>query len=112
MSNNNNSKSSFLIGLACGLGAGIIAGVLAAPKSGRELRHDIQVGSAEWAASLTERINELKDKAADKFSDIRDFADEKFRKSALNIQNRAADLGKQLDELTSKTKKEKQVQAV
>ncbi len=113
MSNNNsNGMVKFVIGLVSGLAAGFAAGVLLAPKSGRELRHDIQVGSAEWLAGLRERINELKEVATDKIGDIRNFTDQRFKETAMNIQNKAADLGRQLEELSTKSKKEKQAETV
>ncbi len=112
MSNNNNGFFKFLTGLIFGLGAGFAAGILLAPKSGREFRRDIQLGSAEWFAGLRERINEMRDVATDKLGDIRNFTDEKFKNTAINIQNRAADLGKQLEELTNKSKKEKLAETV
>ncbi len=112
MSNKNNGFFKFLVGLVFGLGAGFAAGILLAPKSGREFRRDIQQGSSEWIDGLRERINELRDAASDKLGDIRHFTDEKFKNTAINIQNRAADLGKKLEELTVKSKKEKLAETV
>jgi len=97
-------SSGFLSGLVFGLLGGFIAGVLSADKPGRELRRDIEINSAEWAHGLRERIEELKEQAADKISDFKGFADEKFKKSAMTIQDKVADLGKQLEELTTQQK--------
>jgi len=112
MSNKNNGLFKFVAGLMLGLGAGFTAGILLAPKSGRELRREIQLGSSEWFAGLRERIDELRDVASDKLSDIRHFADDKFKDTAVSIQNRAADLGKQLEELSNRNKKEKLAETV
>lgn len=112
MDNKNNGYFKFFAGLAFGLGAGLAAGMLLAPKSGRELRREIELGSSEWFTGLRDRINDLKDVASDKISDLRHFTDERFKNTAINIQNKAADLGKQLEELTHKSKKEQLAETV
>lgn len=94
--------SGVIAGLLLGLVGGFIAGILMADKPGAELRRDIEMNSAEWAHNLKDKIEDLKEQAADKLSDFRGFTDEKFRASAQNIQTKVAELGKQLEELTVK----------
>ncbi len=58
--------------LLIGLGAGALAGLLLAPKSGRQLRRDLQRGYedakdslGEWADEAKERVREVGDKVRD-----------------------------------------------
>lgn len=90
----------FISGLFLGLLGGFAAGVLLADKPGRELRRDIELNSEEMMHNLKDRFADLKDEASIKFKDFSNFTDEKFKRSALNIQDKVAELGKQLDDLT------------
>ncbi len=107
MNKNKKGLAKFLTGLAYGLGAGVVAGILLAPKSGHETRRDIQASSSECLNSLKERVSAIQEVAAEKLRDVRAKADAQFRNSAKGIQERAAALGQQLDELTAKNKKDK-----
>lgn len=103
MENKDRSGSSilsFAVGVATGLIGGLVTGFMLANKPGSELRKDIQYGSSEFLRNLRERINDITGKAATKLEEIRDYTDEKFRASAMNIQEQVAVLGRQLDELT------------
>ncbi len=92
----------FFIGLVLGLIGGAVAAAMFATKPGSELRRDIENGSEELVHNLKERLEDVKEKANEHFKDFKGFTDDRFRTSALNIQDKVTDLGKQLDELTKK----------
>lgn len=92
--------SKFVSGLFFGLIGGTALGMLYATKPGKDLRKDIEINSEEAMISLKERLEELKEKANDQLKDFKGFTDDKFRASAMNIQDKVQDLGKQLEELT------------
>ncbi len=96
----NNILGSFVAGAVAGVLGGLAAGFMLANKPGRELRKDIQYSSSEFMRNLRDRVGEITSRAASKLEELRDFTDEKFRASAINIQEQVAVLGRQLDELT------------
>lgn len=93
----------FFSGLLMGGLGGFLAGIMLAQKSGREFRRDIAGNSEEVLAVLKEKFEGLKDKASDQIKDFRGFSDEAFKQSAINIQDKVLELGKQLDQLAEDT---------
>jgi len=63
--NDDNNKSSFLIGFLAGSVIGAIVALLYAPKPGKELRADIKNKAGELADSAEEYISAAKNKAVD-----------------------------------------------
>ena len=101
MNNQESGFFKFMSGLLLGILGGFVAGVLTADRPGRELRKEIGINSSDMLEKLRERIDEIKDQASDKLGDFRHFADENLRTSAMDIQDKVADLGRQLDALTA-----------
>ncbi len=100
--NKDDSLFKFLAGLVIGAGVGFLVGILTADKPGRELRRDISNNTVDFVGGLKERIETIKDQAAEAIRDFKGFADDKLKTSAKNIQDQVTSLGRQLDELTKK----------
>jgi gas vesicle protein len=69
--------------LLIGLGAGALAGLLLAPKTGKQMRHDLQRGFddakdtlGDWADSAKEHVREAGDRVRDVASRGVDLADD------------------------------------
>lgn len=69
--------------LLIGLGAGALAGLLLAPKTGKQLRRDLQRGYedakdtlGDWADEAKDRVREASDRVRDVASRGADLADE------------------------------------
>jgi gas vesicle protein len=69
--------------LLIGLGAGALAGLLLAPKTGKQLRRDLQRGYEDakdsfddWADEAKDRVREVGDRVRDVASKGADFADD------------------------------------
>jgi gas vesicle protein len=69
--------------LLIGLGAGALAGLLLAPKTGKQLRRDLQRGYEDakdsfddWADEAKDRVREVGDRMRDVASKGADFADD------------------------------------
>lgn len=60
--------------LLIGLGAGALAGLLLAPKTGKQLRKDLQRGYEDAKDSFEDWADEAKDRARDVSDRIRDVA--------------------------------------
>lgn len=60
--------------LLIGLGAGALVGLLMAPKTGKQLRRDLQRGYEDARESLGEWAEEAKDRARDVSDRVRDVA--------------------------------------
>jgi gas vesicle protein len=70
MENSNNSRiKGFLVGLAAGSAVGSIIALLYAPKSGRELRHDINVKKDQVLHDAGEKLTVAKQKAYGLYED-------------------------------------------
>jgi gas vesicle protein len=89
MTNKNSSGSGFFSGLLLGFLAGAVAGVLLTDRPGRQLRHDIKSGSSEFLRDLKTKLDEIKEQV-----------NEKFKASAMNIQEQVESLNKQLKEIS------------
>ncbi len=100
--NKDDGLFKFLAGLVIGAGTGFLVGILTADKPGRELRREITANSADFIGTLREKIEHVKDQAADAIKDFKGFADDKLKASAKNIQEQVSSLGRQLDEITNK----------
>lgn len=95
--NNNNSAANFLVGVIVGSVVGAATALLLAPKSGRELRSDInqQVGtlkekSGEWKDTVVEKSSEISAVAKEKSEQIRQVAAEKaeiVKEKATQLRN-------------------------
>ena len=92
----------FVTGLLLGAAAGAAAGALLTDKPGSELRKDIRANSTEILETLKEKFAALKEKADEKMQELKDFTDENFKISAINIQDQINAIAKQLEELSSK----------
>lgn len=97
---NRDDSGLFFSGLVFGALGGFIAGVLMAEKPGRELRKDLELNSSEFVYNIKDKLQDIKEEASVKMKDFAGFTDEKFKRSAMNIQEKVAELGKQLEELT------------
>jgi gas vesicle protein len=69
--------------LLIGLGAGALAGLLLAPKTGKQMRRDLQRGYEDakegfndWADEATDRVREVSDRVRDVASRGADLAEE------------------------------------
>lgn len=102
MENREDGVVKFIAGLAIGALAGMTTGLMMADRPGRELRKDLEINSSELMSNLKDRLEDIKEEANVKIKDFKGFADEKLRASAINIQEQAASLGTQLEELTKK----------
>ncbi|MDD9899074.1 MAG: YtxH domain-containing protein [Candidatus Melainabacteria bacterium] len=98
----NDEFGKFFFGLLFGLAAGFVAGILSADRPGREVRRDIEVNSSDFFETLRDRVEDIRDQAADTIRDFKGFTDDKLRASAESIQTQVESLGEQLDELTRK----------
>lgn len=90
-SSDRNTVGTAITFLLIGLGAGALLGLLLAPKSGKQLRHDLQRGLedakdtlGDWADEAKERVREAGERVRDVASrgvdmaeDLRDAAREK-----------------------------------
>lgn len=65
MADNDNNKSSFLIGFLAGSVVGAVIALLYAPKPGKELRADIKTKTGEFVDNADEYISAAKHKAVD-----------------------------------------------
>jgi len=72
--------------LLIGLGAGALAGLLLAPKTGKQMRRDLQRGYEDAKESLGDWADEAKDRVRDVSDRVRDVA------------SRGADLAEELRE--------------
>jgi len=90
----------FMTGLCLGLIGGVAAGVILSSKEGKELRKDLELNSEELLHNLKDKLEMLKEKASVGLKDFRGFSDDKFKDSAINLQDKIQDLGRQLEELT------------
>lgn len=96
-----NSKD-FLIGTLIGSIVGASVALLFAPKSGRELREDINKG----ASQVMDRASELKDTAQEKGADWKDIAYEKgseLTKKATELSKTVAQKTKDLKDTVQET---------
>lgn len=93
----------FLSGLFIGWLAGYVLGKLTADRPGKEVYKDLELNSTEFVHNLRDRLDDIKGQASDRFRDLKSFTDEGFKTSAQNIQDKVIELGKQLDELTSRS---------
>ncbi|HSW77649.1 MAG TPA: YtxH domain-containing protein [Candidatus Chromulinivoraceae bacterium] len=71
------TKGKFALGAIIGAAAGIVAGLLTAPKSGKETRADIK-----------DKATELKESAARKSAEAKDYSDE----MVTDLKEKAGDL--------------------
>jgi gas vesicle protein len=103
MDNRSNDEfGKFFFGLLFGLAAGFVAGILSADRPGREVRRDIEINSSDFFETVREKIDDIRDQAADTIRDFKGFTDEKLKASAESIQTQVESLGHQLEELTKK----------
>ena len=82
-SSENSNVGTAITFLLIGLGAGALAGLLLAPKSGKQLRRDLQRGYddakdtiGDWADEAKERVREAGDRVRDVASRGADLADD------------------------------------
>ena len=90
----------FMTGLCFGLIGGVAAGILLSSKEGKELRKDIELNSEELILTLKDKLDTLKERAKIHLGDFKEFSDDKFKASAISLQDKVNDLGQQLEELT------------
>lgn len=82
----NNGKSTVVVASIVGALAGAATALLLAPKSGNELREDLNKGvsqmkdkAIDWKDQASEKTGELKEKAREKTADWKDEASEKAK---------------------------------
>lgn len=103
MSNSkNDSCGNLLLGVVFGLACGYVAGILTAKKPGRELRKELGIYSSDIAHRVTDRFDNFKVIVKEKMAELKNFSDEKLKKTAKNIEELVESLDKQLDELSKK----------
>lgn len=110
---NINSKD-FIIGTLIGGIVGVSAALLFTPKSGKELRGDINVGASQikdrandWKDVAYEKGSTLKDKAYEKGSEVKDMATDSASQLTKNVSQKTQDLTKSVqNKLQDKRSKE------
>jgi len=116
MGNNNNDQinsKDFLIGSLIGGIIGATAALFLAPKSGRELRQDLNQGASEvkdraseWSSIAQEKGVELKNKAYEKGSELKDKAmsstSDLTKKVSESTQNLTSQVQEKLDKGSKK----------
>ena len=74
-SSENSNVGTAITFLLIGLGAGALAGLLLAPKTGKQMRRDLQRGYEDAKDSLGEWADEAKDRVREAGERVRDVAD-------------------------------------
>lgn len=74
-SSESNQVGTAITFLLIGLGAGALAGLLLAPKTGKQMRRDLQRGYEDAKDSLGEWADEAKDRVREAGERVRDVAD-------------------------------------
>ncbi len=98
----NRSGKSFLLGAVVGGVVGAITALLLAPKSGKEMRSDLN----EQAATLKERSLELKDTAVERGSEWIAVAKEKSSEFAKAVNEQSQQVANKVKDLTGNMKAE------
>ena len=98
MSNNNMNTKDFLIGALIGGMVGAVSALLLAPKSGKELRHDIN----EHAVEVTDRPLQLKDTAVVRGNEWMSVAREKSSDIAKTVSKQSNQIASKVKELRSR----------
>jgi gas vesicle protein len=105
MSEHNQKSGGYLRGLVTGVLIGAGAALLLAPKRGEELREELAQNAAEWkdkaaAASLADRAQELKDRAAELSQSVAQKAQEYKAKGQNAVEEVAQNASDVVDDLT------------
>src|SRR5690625_4974045 len=95
--NSNINSKDFMIGTLIGGMVGAAVALLFAPKTGKELRSDINQGANEWKDAAYVKGSELKNMAYDKGYDLKNKAYEK----GSEIKDKAIDKTSQLSKNVS-----------
>ena len=97
--NNNNSSVNFLTGVVLGSLVGAATALLLAPKSGRELRTDINTQvenfkekSGEWTETVKEKGIELTDVAKEKTEQVKNVVVDKSSQIADTVKEKSTQL--------------------
>lgn len=98
MSNNNMNTKDFLIGALIGGMVGAVSALLLAPKSGKELRHDIN----EHAVNVKDRSLQLKDTAVERGNEWISVAREKSSDIAKTVSKQSNQIASKVKELRSR----------
>lgn len=96
MSNNNNSSKNFLLGAFVGGVVGAVTALLLAPKSGKEMRSDLN----EQATVLKERSLQLKDTAVERGSEWIAVAKEKSSELAKTVNEQSQQVASKVKDMT------------
>lgn len=107
MSDNNLNTKDFVIGTLIGGIVGASVALLFAPKSGKELRSDINYG----ASQAMERANEFKDAAQQRSVEWKDKAVEKGSAFTQKAKDKTIQLTRDVSEKTQGLAKKTQAQA-
>ena len=98
--NKNKSSKSFIMGAIVGGIVGAVTALLLAPKSGKEMREDIN----EQAAVLKERALQLKDTAVEKGSEWISIAKEKSSEIAKTVNKQSQQVVEKVKDFTQNIK--------
>lgn len=98
--NKNKSSKSFIMGAIVGGIVGAVTALLLAPKSGKEMREDIN----EQAAALKERSLQLKDTAVEKGSEWISIAKEKSSEIAKTVNKQSQQVVEKVKDFTQNIK--------
>jgi len=98
--NQNKSSKSFIMGAIVGGIVGAVTALLLAPKSGKEMREDIN----EQAAVLKERSLQLKDTAVEKGSEWISIAKEKSSEIAKTVNKQSQQVVEKVKDFTQNIK--------
>lgn len=98
--NKNKSSKSFIMGAIVGGIVGAVTALLLAPKSGKEMREDIN----EQAAVLKERSLQLKDTAVEKGSEWISIAKEKSSEIAKTVNKQSQQVVEKVKDFTQNIK--------
>lgn len=103
MEKNTNSRD-FLLGALIGSIAGAVTALVLAPKSGGELRQDLNT----QAGRLKDRSYEWKDQAVTKSSEMAALAKEKSAELSKNVQDQSSGVVEKVKSFRSKDKSQEQ----
>lgn len=100
MSNNKKSSKNFLLGAVVGGIVGAVTALLLAPKSGKEMRSDLN----EQAHVLKERSLELKDTAVERGSEWISVAKEKSSNIAKTVNEQSQQVASKVKDMAEQLK--------
>ncbi len=97
-----NSSTKFLEGLLLGGVLGFVGGILFAPKSGRELRKDLQDNSDELYKQAGSSISDFKDRGQQAMQDFQSKGDAVLKQATQQFQETRDQLTQKISEISGK----------